>query len=663
MTLQKQFAELMKLSEKMEFSELVRKATPLALEYPSSFEIWSILAAGHKALGQLDGAENCFRKAVNINPSYAEGFYMLGIVLNERGKFDKAISAYQQAVALKPEIAEFYNSIGNALKDQGKLNDAILAYERALILKPEFAEAHYNTGNILRDLGKLEDAIAAYQRSLTFKPDLAEAFYNIGLTFAQLGKLDQAIGAYKRVVALKPDNAEAYNNMGNALKEVGKFDEAISAYQRALSVNPVYAEAYNNTGNALNDQGKFDDAIAAYQRALDIKPTYAEAYYNMGNALKDHGKLNEAIVSYQRALTLKPAYAETYYNMGIALQDQGKLDETFLAYTRALEIKPAYAGVQYALGQLHLAKLNFMTGFRLCEWRWKTDQNIGEVLVSSKPKWHGQKGKVVFLWSEQGIGDEIMFSSVIPDLSICCSTLIVRCDERLIPIFKRSFSQNVYFVSKSELVPESDYDFQIAMGSALGYLRTGLESFKNSSMPYLKCHTQKSDFLRNSILNLGFNRIIGISWSTKSSKRSARYRNVSLEQLAISAFQTGTALINLQYGDVSQQISQLQENLGLSVIQISEIDNRNDIDGLGALIAACDQVVSVDNATVHLAGALGVDTKVLLPFNPDWRWGIKKSTSYWYNSLKLYHQNLPGEWDDVLVQIRKDLCSTDDRNI
>jgi tetratricopeptide (TPR) repeat protein len=647
--------------------------------------------------GKFDEAIIAYKRAFEIDPGYALAYYNMGNTLKEQNKLDEATTAYQRAIDLNPAYAEAHNNIGNALREQKKFSSAVKHYQRAIQIKSDYTEVHYNMGiahqvqgkldeaiesyrhalqinpahteslknmgNSWKAKGKLNEAIATYERALQLTPNDAEIYHNMGNTLVEQGKHHEAVSAYQRAIHIEPDHVGAYNGMGVALHKQSQIDEALAAYQCAIQINPDHAEVFNNMGNALKDQGNLDAAVAAYQRSIGIQPDYPSAHSNMGVTLHELGKFNEAIAAYTRAIQSNIYYAEAYNNMGITLQDQGMLDEAIAAYTRALAIKPDQADIYYGLGQTHLMKFNFAAGFELCEWRWKTSQNIGEALVSSKPKWHGQKGKVLFLWSEQGIGDEIMFSSVIPDLSICCSTLIVRCDERLIPIFKRSFSQNVYFVSKSELVPESDYDFQIAIGSALGYLRTGLESFKNSSMPYLKCHMRKSDSLRNSILNLGFNRIIGISWSTKSSKRSAQYRNVSLEQLAISAFQTDTALINLQYGDVSQQISQLQENLGISVIQISEIDNRNDIDGLGALIAACDQVVSVDNATVHLAGALGVDTKVLLPFNPDWRWGIKKSTSYWYNSLKLFHQNLPGEWDDVLVQIRKDLCSTDERNI
>jgi ADP-heptose:LPS heptosyltransferase len=128
-----------------------------------------------------------------------------------------------------------------------------------------------------------------------------------------------------------------------------------------------------------------------------------------------------------------------------------------------------------------------------------------------------------------------------------------------------------------------------------------------------------------------------------------------LEHLASYLCDPETEIVSLQYSDASEQISQLKQNSGINVTEVKEIDNHNDIDGLAALISACDLVVSIDNATVHLAGALGVDTKVLLPFNSDWRWGCKQSRSYWYRSLQLYHQHRPNEWEEVFVELQKSL--------
>jgi ADP-heptose:LPS heptosyltransferase len=106
-------------------------------------------------------------------------------------------------------------------------------------------------------------------------------------------------------------------------------------------------------------------------------------------------------------------------------------------------------------------------------------------------------------------------------------------------------------------------------------------------------------------------------------------------------------LVNLQYGSVQEEIAEAQARCGIRVEQVPRVDCQNDLDGLAALIMACDEVVSIGNATAHLAGALGQKTTVLLPYSPSWRWMAKGDESPWYQSVRLLRQPLPDDWSFV----------------
>ena len=260
------------------------------------------------------------------------------------------------------------------------------------------------------------------------------------------------------------------------------------------------------------------------------------------------------------------------------------------------------------------------------------------------------------MWAEQGIGDEIMFASLIPELHAKCAKLIVQCDPRLIPLFKRSFPKDIEFYDKNDLVPESLYEFHIPMGSLAQILRPSIESFAKGAKPYLFCQNEQALELRKQITGNKDSTLIGISWSSKSTIPAARHRNIFLADIARLLNKPDTTLVSLQYGDVSNEIEDLKKHHNIDVIEVSDIDIYNNIDGLSALISACDHVVSTDNATVHLAGALGADTHVLLPVNQDWRWGLESSKSYWYETLKLYRQENLGEWNQTLKNLEMKLA-------
>jgi ADP-heptose:LPS heptosyltransferase len=158
---------------------------------------------------------------------------------------------------------------------------------------------------------------------------------------------------------------------------------------------------------------------------------------------------------------------------------------------------------------------------------------------------------------------------------------------------------------------------------------------------------EKTCRLRDAILAGEEKKVIGISWKTQSLSPGSGNRNIKLTDLAQILDHANIRLVCLQYGDVDDELKALQRDLGIEIMQVSEVDNMNDIDGLASLIMACDQVVSTTNVTVHLAGALGANTKALLPFSTRWIWGSSGSDSFWYDTVLPYRQNNAGDWSNV----------------
>ena len=303
------------------------------------------------------------------------------------------------------------------------------------------------------------------------------------------------------------------------------------------------------------------------------------------------------------------------------------------------------------MGYALLAAKNFCQGFKHHEWRWKTKTRVDYFLKSAKPIWDGENNQRVLVWGEQGIGDEIMFSSVILDLYAASLQVLVKCDERLIPLFKRSFPADIAYFSKSKPVPEDKYDFHIPVGSLPLTFRKSQECFKKNTSGFLKCDMSKAERIKTLLTHKNGGKIIGISWKTKSVLKNASNRDVKLAELAKALDRSNTQLLCLQYGDVFDEIEAVRRDFGINVTQFGEIDNMSDIDGLASLIMACDQIVSTTNATVHLAGALGAKVTALLPFSPRWIWGTGYE-SFWYETVTPLKQKSHHNWDNVLENLR-----------
>jgi len=554
-------------------------------------------------------------------PSYSFGWKALGVVLKKNGKISEALEANQKSLQINPQDEEVYFNLANTLKDLNRGEEALVYYKKAINLKPDYLEAYNNLGIILRELKKFKEAEANYIKAIQINPNFADAYNNLGISQRELNKLEESEASYKKAIGLKTDFADAYNNLGITLRELKRLKESEASYKKAIQINPNFADAYNNLGYTLRELGRLDESETSYKKAIELKPNFADAYNNFGFVLRELGRLDESETSYKKAIELKPNFADAYNNLSFTL----------------------------------LLKGNFEEAFRLSEWRWKTELKIGTEFYSKKPVWSGQNKSSVFVWREQGIGDEIMFCSILPELIEKSKNIILNCDKRLIPLFNRSLSDKVSYQSKQNDVDENKYDFHISMGSLPLYFRKDLASFSNSSKGYLKADKTKIYKFRKQLSNKKNVKLIGLSWHTKSQIQMASFRNISLKNLVSEINNSEVKFINLQYGDVSEEIKELKKKLGIDIIDLREVDKRDDIDSLAALVSACDFVVSIDNFILHLAGSLGVKTMALLPFSSDSRWGSQHNKCHLYDSVSLYRQTVLGDWKKVLKQLKKDI--------
>ncbi len=538
----------------------------------------------------------------------------------------------------------------------GRYKEAESSAKEIINRDPEHKLAWKVLASTLQSVGSLLNAVDAGEKAVALAPDDAEAFQNLGNIYLDLKRHEKARACFEGACSIRPEWPESINNLGIANMELGLSGEAEQCFTRAISLDISFSQAHYNLGSLMQRNSRFAEAARAYATAIEINPNYVQALINLAVTEKNLGRWSAAEEHLKSAIRLDSAFAvEAHSNLGMLFVELGELERAESHLIRAIDSQPNHAEANFALGGLRLQNLDFGRGFDLYEWRWQTKDSDGLKLQSSKPLWAGERGKTVLVLSEQGIGDVIMFASVIPDLLSVCAAVTVSCDPRLVKLFKRSFSGNINFYSNSDqAVPEELYDFQVPIGSLPKFFRRDLEHFQ--SRPFLfPSHAKKDGFRRK--LNSGLGKLVcGIAWRGGSSTKAAGVaRSIDLRLLAETLDEIDIRLVNLQYGDVTSEINDLKESSGIDVISIPEVDNFKDLDGLSAVISACDFVVSIDNSTVHLAGALGVPTIVLLPFAADWRWNLGRKSCYWYNSLMLFRQESRDNWEAPLAELKLEL--------
>ena len=436
-----------------------------------------------------------------------------------------------------------------------------------------------------------------------------------------------------------------------SLFDAAKWPELLKATSLLIDVHPNSTLLMNMLGIAHLELGNFDASEREHRKALARNFNLAGTHINLGNALQAQGKILEAIECYKISISKDPNIAEAYNNLANCLNVFGNYDEVENYYQNAVKKNPNYSDAKYNLGGIKLLKGEFKEGWGLREYRWDRPDFKPHIERFSEPQWNGQKTNTLFIWSEQGIGDEVMFASGLGELSAYAEQLVVSVDKRSIGLFQRSFP-NINFVDRNASIHDVKFDHHVSAMTAVGLLRPNLEAFSSTPHNYIKACDKRETKIRQKLEAEADGRpIIGVSWFTNA-KVGAVLRSLSIIDL-INQLPEDAYVVNLQYGDVEPDRKKLNRYTGKDLFVDTGVDNKNDIDGLCALISACDRVVSVDNATVHFAGALGKKCDVLLPFTGDWRWGMNwRQNSYWYPSLNLHRQIEPWDWSSALSSLK-----------
>ena len=553
----------------------------------------------------------------------------------------------------KPSL-EMVNQIV-ALYDQGRFSTVV---EQAQAYTKQYPQA-FTVWNLLgasaAQLGISDLAVTAFKKVINLKPDYADAYSNLGNTLQDQGDIDQAIKVYKKAILLKPNYAEAYNNMGIALKNLGKLEESIIAHNKALSLKPDYADAYNNLGNVLKEIGKYNEAIDAYKKAILLNPHFAEVYSNMGSALKDQGKLEEAILAHNKALSLKPDYADAYNNLGIALQDQNKIKESIDAYKKALVIKPDDAEIHQNLSFMLLRNGKIKEGLAEYEWRWKTKEGLSRQRFFSKPLWNGEtslKDKKILLWSEQGIGDTMNWSSCLPLVTSLAKHVILECQKKLVPLLSRSFPNVEIKAEDRGLDAErDDFDLHLPMGSLYSHF---IDKIMQNVKPdaFLVPNPERVNFWKERLDNLGKGPYIGISWksSVVSAYRRQSYPTISEWSPVLTI--PDVTFINLQYIDYEDDLNKVQDEFGVKIHNFNDLDQYDDIDDVAALCKALDMVVSTKVAPPFISSAVGTPTKIA-----NWRQSSYNNilTNPVTSSYDMFDRDTWETWVNVFNSIAKNI--------
>jgi tetratricopeptide (TPR) repeat protein len=551
-----------------------------------------------------------------------------------------------------------------ACLERGELEPAWQIGHDILRAQPQHFDALHLLGVIAARQQRPAEAIELISRALVLKPDAA-AYANRGAARHALKHHAKALADCDHAIALKPDLAIAHCIRGHALKGLQRPEEAFAAYDRAVELDPGQTEAWYHRGNASLGLGKMHNALASYDRVLELQPAHANAHANRGVALSALRRHREALDAYDQAIALQPGHADAYGNRGNALSELGRQQDALASFERAVAINPKHVDGRWNQSLCHLLAGNFKAGWAAYDSRWQkwaaefvatpdspdhllTPENFG------KPVWDGTAGKTTILvWPEQGIGDQILFASMLPDLQSRVGSVMLALDERLHPLFARSFPRCTV-TTLDAARKEGRFDAQIPLGNLGRHFRNTGKEFLQHRKAYLKADRTRSASLRKQIAPAG-RRICGIAWHSTHAKVGAD-KSMRLADLRPLLEMPGLRCVDLQYGDTAAERAAFSRKNGIDLVHLDAVDNLRDIDGVAALIDACDVIVTISNTTAHIAGALGKEVWLMLPHNTGrfWYWQTGRDDTLWYPNVHVVRQPVAGDWGTVVERV----CAT-----
>jgi len=445
-----------------------------------------------------------------------------------------------------------------------------------------------------------------------------------------------------------PSSDEIYAKATAAMAS-GNFAQALPLYDQAIALSPTHAEAHYKRANALRLLSRPHEAIAAYDEAIRHKPDYAYAFCNRGTVQRALGLLDAAAVSFDQAITLAPSDAVAHSNRALLMQDFFRWDEAIASYNSAIAINPEHADAQYNRGLLSLFLGDFATGWPGFEWRWSHAERlkIGRVRNFSQPLWLGDEplaGKRLLIHNEQGLGDTIQFSRYATLCAAQGATVILEAQKSLLGVLE-TLKGPTELIAKDSPLPSFDYHCPI-MSLPLAF-NTTLDTIP-AAPGYLRADANLIARWQT-LLGEKTRPRVGLVWSGNSNNTIDRQRSIPLADW-IPHLPAGIDYYCLQRDIRDADYDALED----SDIFLFE-DELMDFKGTAALCECMDLVLSVDTSLLHLSGALGKRTWLLLAHVPDWRWMRDREDTPWYPSVKLYRQPAPGDWKSVFSRIAADM--------
>jgi tetratricopeptide (TPR) repeat protein len=566
------------------------------------------------------------------------------VSLHSSGQTSLAKARYQEILAKWPNNSDALHLLGVLDAEANNFAQALDYFNRAIIENPRFGAYYLNRGFLHYRERRFVDAVEDYQQAVLWSNPTAQIYLQLGDALLAMHHFDRATHSYSKALELEPNNAKVLHQLGTTAMWQNHISEAIHYYEAALSYQKM-PETLTNLAVAYLRNHEVTKALAILEQSYQDNPQDLSTLINLSLCYDELGQYNEAIKYGEEGLSKYPNDPSLLLHLASSYKALGQ----FTKALACLEKIPNNLDAQFNRSLINLVQGNYLAGWQDYEARLGLESWQNEFHYP-KPRWRGEDlspSKQLLVYAEQGLGDTIQALRYIKQLP---RPLVISCQPELQRLIKL-FAPDVTVVRRGESVQQATY--QIPCMSLPGLFATTTHNIPDShgyiTASMLPKITDLNNFTSNQVPNatiIGGKRI-GIVWHGSTLNPNDAHRSIALtswqELLSIPVH-----WYSLQKGDAASQAKEFPNIVDLS----AEI---SDFVDLASFMTQLDLIITVDTAAAHLGGALGIPTWVLVPFVPDWRWGYTNDTTPWYDSIKLFRQQKPGNWQEVFHQVQEQL--------
>jgi len=602
-------------------------------------------------------AINYYNKSIKKSGGFFEIFLDLGVIYANTNNFKKAESNFLKALKINNTRSDIHLNLGILYSNLKNYELSLKFLDNALKLDNNCIQAiielgicYFKTKNYKKALNNFENALKKDKYNIN-------AIYYKLKTLNALSKSMEAIEYFNTVIINKYDNNEnILLEIANSYNSICKYELAIEYYNICLTINNRNIECLLNKSYSLIHLKKYDEALLIANEALKINPDSAEINLNLGVIFSFLNNYNNSLFYINKSINLNHKIPESYIAKAELLNINGNYTEAIQYLNIALELDNNNVQAHYNKAISLLCLKKYKNAWKEYRWRWFLSNMLNTGINTNKPLWNGDyRCKKLLIWSEQGIGEQILFSSILQilDFHNFHNNCIISINKKLLVIYERSFPRLRFIERKINY--EFDFDEHISMIDFFSYhINTKDDASKIFNKKYLYDDIDITSTLVEKY-KLKKNIIIGLTWRSFSNDYGHE-KSIDLSYFYELNNLDSLTWLNIQYSNDYNHDKIIKQDIANNNFKFlnNDVNEINDLNKLTSLISICDIVITCSNSTAHLSGAMGKETILLIPNNRGklWYWVEEKKHSSLYPNVIIFKNNNHEDWSDTLVDIK-----------